>query len=248
MNSKKEVAKKILAVCLALFTWQMVSLLVHQKILIVGPWEVFLRLFSIWRVEGFWQSIAFSFGHIAEGFFLGLLLGIILAAFAYRRSWVETLLWPWMATIKAVPVASFVVICLIWLTTRKLSVFISFLIVLPIVYQNTLTGLKGIDASLMDLSRLEDIHYFKKLRAIYLPNLASQLISTVSITAGMAWKAGIAAEIIGTPNGSIGKQLFLAKTFLDTDDLLAWTVIIVLLSMAFEKLLVYVLKKLLKTE
>ena len=136
------------------------------------------------------------------------------------------------------------VICLIWLSAARLSVFISFLIVVPIVYQNVRNALDNINPELTDLGRMEKISYPRMLFDVLFPEIAPAIHSTASVTAGMAWKAGVAAEIIGTPKGSIGKQLYLAKIYLDTDDLLAWTVIIVVISVLFEKLFVFLLKKL----
>ena len=139
----KEVLKKVGAALLALTFWEIAALLIHQRILLVTPVAVARRLCTIWRVEGFARAIWFSFYHIAGGFLLGLILGCLLAYLAAKHPVVETLLWPWMAMIKSVPVASFVVICLIWLSARNLSVFISFLIVIPIIYQNVLEGDAG---------------------------------------------------------------------------------------------------------
>lgn len=150
--------------------------------------------------------------------------------------WVETLLWPFFVTIKTVPVASFVVICLIWLSAENLSVFISFLIVLPVVYGNVLEGLKSEDKLMLEVGTVFKMPPLRKVLYIHLPQLKPFLMSACATALGMAWKAGVAAEIIGTPDGSIGKQLFYSKIYLDTDDLLCWTVIIVIISVLFEKL------------
>lgn len=237
--------KKIGAVILALVIWQIAAMEIHQKIILVTPVAVVKRLFTIWQVQGFASSIWFTFYHIAGGFLLGTVLGILLAALAAKISIVETLLWPWMTTIKSVPVASFVVICLIWLSARNLSVFISFLIVLPVIYQNVLSGLRAADPGMEEMARVFRMRWYRKLRYITIPQLKPFLLSACSVTTGMAWKAGVAAEIIGTPNGSIGKMLYLAKIYLDTDDLLAWTVIIVVISVLSEKLFMWALKRVL---
>ena len=238
--------KRITAVLIALALWQAAAMLIKQSILLVSPVDVLIRLTSIWQVEGFWSSICFTFLHITAGFFLGLLLGILLSFAASRFEWVEILLWPFVVTFKTVPVASFVVICLIWLSAGNLSVFISFLVVFPIIYQSLLEGLKNRDKNMEEMSNVFDIRGFAKLKAITLREIRPQLISACSISAGMAWKAGVAAEIIGTPNGSIGKMIFLSKMYLDTDDLLAWTVILVLLSIFFEKVFMWCLKRVLR--
>ncbi|MGN0342390.1 MAG: ABC transporter permease [Roseburia sp.] len=241
----KKLLQKVGAIFLALIFWQMAAMLIHQKILLVSPLQVAKRLATIWREEEFFASLWFSFYHIVGGFLLGVLTGILLAALAARFQVVEHLLWPWMATIKSVPVASFVVICLIWLSARNLSVFISFLVVLPLIYQNMLTGLRSGDGKMEEMARVFHLPWYRRLRYVTLPKIRPFLLSACSVTCGMAWKAGVAAEIIGTPSGSMGRQLYLAKIYLDTDDLLAWTVVIVVISVLFEKLFIFALRRIL---
>lgn len=241
----KKLLQRMGAIALALIFWQVAAMLIHQNILLVSPLQVAMRLTTIWREKDFFASLWFSFYHIVGGFFLGLFMGILLAALASRFRVVEHLLWPWMATIKSVPVASFVVICLIWLSARNLSVFISFLVVLPVIYQNVLTGLRSGDGKMEEMARVFHLPWHRRLRYVTLPKLRPFLLSACSITCGMAWKAGVAAEIIGTPNGSMGRQLYLSKIYLDTDDLLAWTVVIVAVSVLFEKLFLFVLRRIL---
>ncbi|MBQ0001857.1 MAG: ABC transporter permease subunit [Clostridiales bacterium] len=237
--------KKVGAIFLALTFWQIAAMKIHSRILLVTPIAVLKRLCTIWQVENFFSSIWFTFYHIAGGFLLGLILGILLAFLAHKIPVLEILFWPWMVTIKSVPVASFIVICLVWLSVNNLSIFISFLIVLPVIYQNILTGLKSGNREMKEMAQIFRVSPFRKLKYIIIPHLRPYLLSACTVTAGMAWKAGVAAEIIGTPSGSMGKMLFLAKTYLATDDLLAWTVIIVAISVISEKVFLYVLKKLL---
>ena len=243
---RKNKLGKALAVVFALLLWQAAAAAIDQSILLASPVDVAVRMATIWQVEGFASSIWFSFYHIAGGFAIALAAGVILASLSGRFPWIETALWPFMITVKTVPVASFVVICLIWLSAQNLSVFISFLIVIPIIYQNVLEGLRAEDRELQELADVFHLSRWKRFRYIELPALAPFLLSACRVTTGMAWKAGIAAEIIGVPNGSIGKMLYTAKIYLDTDDLLAWTVIIVAISVVTEKVFMAGVKKLLR--
>ena len=241
----KGILKKAGAVLLALAFWQIVAMKLDSKILLVTPVEVLKRLATIWKVQGFATSIWFTFYHIISGYFLAIICGILFAILASKWNIVETLLWPWVITIKTVPVASFIVICLIWMPVGGLSVFISFLIVFPIIYQNVLEGLRNRDAKLHEMAEVFCITWYKRMKYITMPKLKPFLMSALSVSCGMAWKAGVAAEIIGVPNGSIGKMLHNAKMYLATDDLLAWTVILVILSVAFEKVFMYIMSKVL---
>ena len=242
MKQNKDKLGKALAVIFALLVWQTAAVAVDQSILLVSPIDVALRMTTIWQVEGFASSIWFSFYHIVGGFLLALVSGILLAALSGRFKWVETALWPFMITVKTVPVASFVVICLIWLSAQNLSVFISFLIVLPVVYGNVLQGIKSADGKMLEVAEVFRMPMHRRILYIHMPQLKPFILSACATALGMSWKAGIAAEIIGTPDGSIGKQLYYAKIYLDTDDLLCWTVIIVIVSVAFEKLFMLALR------
>lgn len=242
MKQNKDRLGKALAVIFALLVWQTAAVAVDQSLLLVSPIDVALRLTTIWQVEGFASSIWFSFYHIAGGFLFALVSGILLAALSGRFRWVETALWPFMITVKTVPVASFVVICLIWLSAQNLSVFISFLIVLPVVYGNVLQGIKSEDGKMLEVAEVFRMPMLRRILYIHMPQLKPFILSACATALGMSWKAGIAAEIIGTPDGSIGKQLYYAKIYLDTDDLLCWTVIIVIVSVAFEKLFMLALR------
>lgn len=243
-NSKlRSIAAKGIAVLFALLLWQIAAMVVDLKIVLVTPVEVIERLGSIWREEGFFSSLWFSFRHIAEGFLLGLILGICFAVLAGRFKLIETMLWPFMVTVKTVPVASFVVICLIWMKTESLSVFISFLIVLPVVYGNILEGIKSEDKGMKELARVYRMPLLRRTAYVHLPQLKPFIMAACSTSLGMAWKAGVAAEIIGTPAGSVGKQLYYAKIYIDTDDLLCWTLVIVIVSVIFEKLFMLLLRR-----
>ena len=245
MGQTKEYIKKLIAIFIALGVWQLVAMYVNTPILIVTPFAVVRRLCTIWQETGFLSSIWFSFYHIVGGYFIAIATGVVAAVLAKKWAFIETLLWPWVAVIKSVPVASFVVICLIWLSTRRLSVFIAFLITFPVIYQNLLAGLKNLDKKMDEVAFVYKMTLISKLRYIVMPQLKPFIFSACSISAGMAWKAGVAAEVIGIPSGSIGKQLYLAKTGLDTSGLLAWTVIIVILAVGFEKVFLFVLSNVL---
>ncbi len=233
----KKTLQKLLAILLALVLWQALALYIDESILLVSPIQVAKRLCTLILEKDFWGTVLYTVLRIIGGFFAGFTLGTLLAVLAGRFKIIETLLWPYMITVKSVPVASFIVIALIWLSSSKLSVFISFLMVLPIVYTNILTGIKSTDLKLLQAAKLYDIKGFKKFLYIQLPQIKPYIISACSVSMGLAWKSGVAAEVIAIPGGSVGEMLYNAKVYYDTPDLFAWTVVIVLVSVGFEKLL-----------
>ena len=238
-----EIKKKAAAVFIALLLWQLGAEALNQELLLVSPLKVLLRLKELIITGDFWLSVSYSFIRILSGFFLALLVGMLLAALSGGHKLIETLLWPYVSVIKATPVASFIILCLIWLDSGSLSIFISFLMVLPVVYTNILQGIKSTDRELLEMAEVFRMKLFKRLKYIYLPQVKPYLLSACTLSLGLCWKAGIAAEVIGMPDGSIGERLYEAKIYLSSQDLFAWTVVIIVISIFFEKLFLWVLKK-----
>lgn len=240
-NPKKRLP--LWAVIFWLAVWEIAALWVDEPILLVTPLSALRRLGQLVRELSFWQSVLFSMGHIALGFGLSVLLGIGLAALAYRFAWVRQLLSPLTAAVKAIPVASFVILVLLWVPSRDLSILISLLIGFPVLYANALMGLDATDPKLIEMARLFRVPFLTQLKAIYLYQALPFLRSGLSVAIGLCWKSGVAAEVIGIPSGSIGEKLYKAKVYLETPDLFCWTLVIVLLSLGCERLIAWAMNR-----
>ena len=219
-----------LAAAFWLLIWQLVSATVGQPILLASPVETLARLVVLAGTAAFWRSLLFSMGHILLGWLAAALAGTLLAALAHRFDWTGTLLAPLLAAMRSVPVASIVIAALIWVPSRRLSLLVVALIVLPVVYAGALDGLRQIDPRLREMARVFRMPAANRLRCVTLPALLPSLTSALNVSMGLAWKSGVAAEVIGIPGGSIGEKLYKAKVYLATPDLFAWTLTIVIVS------------------
>ncbi len=234
---------KFASILLALAVWELASLLLDSQILLVSPFQVVKRLFQMVGEGELFSTVWFTLSRISLGFLLGVACAFVFALLSARFKVVEILLWPYMITVKSIPVASFVVIALVLINKIWLSTLISFLIVLPIVYTNLLEGIRSVDKKMLEMATLFGMSFKKRLRFIWLPSVKSHFVASVKISLGLAWKSGVAAELIGVPEGSVGDALYYAKLHLSTADLFAWTVAVVLLAVSLEKLCLFLLNK-----
>lgn len=232
--------RRIFSIVFWIILWQMASLIIGKEILIASPTTVVKSLFNMVMEGSFWASLWFSFIRISGGFFLALIVGVVLGVLASKYSLCKELLVVPMSVIKATPVASFIIIALIWINSRNLSIFISFLMVLPIIFTNTIKGIQEVDKQLIEMTAVFRVSKFKKLRYIYMPQVIPYFVSAATVSLGLSWKAGIAAEVIGIPTGSIGEKLYQAKIFLNTGELFALTIVIILISVVFERVFLFV--------
>ncbi len=233
---------KALAIAFWLCVWQFASELIGKEILLVSPFAVIERLSYLVFEPDFWASLLSSCLRITAGFGLGFLSALICAALASHCQGFKILLEPLVAVIQSIPVASFIILVLIWVSPRNISIVIAFLMVFPPVYINILKGIASIPQGMRDMIDVFSVPRIRALRCVYLSHIDPYLQSATKISLGLCWKAGIAAEVIGVPAHSIGEHLYKAKLYLDTADVFAWTLVIVVLSVIFQKLLLYVLE------
>lgn len=219
-----------------LVVWQLAAWAIDARIILVGPLDVAVRLASLLATGEFWASVAVSLARIGAGFVSAVVAGTALAALASRSASVRELLAPLMGAMKAVPVASFVILVLLWVSSRYLSVVIAFVMALPVVYTNVLEGIGQTDPRLLEMCEVFAVRGWDRVRLVYASQVLPYFRAAVTLALGLSWKAGIAAEVIGLPDFTIGEHLYDAKVYLDTPSLFAWTVAIVAISVALESL------------
>lgn len=244
MNKLPDWFKKTAIFLFWLLLWQIASCFIHNRILLVGPLETLRALAGLSLSLSFWRSVGFSFCRIGLGFFLAFFTGILTGSLSFQKSVIGEFLAPPIRLMKSIPVASFVILALIWTGSENLSVFIAFLVVYPIIHINTLSGLQSADPALLEMAVIFRVSPLRKAFYIYRISLGPYLISACKTALGMAFKSGIAAEVIGVPDGSIGAGLYQAKIYLSTAELFAWTLTIIIISAAFEKIFLLFLQKL----
>lgn len=225
-----------------LIVWQIVSVCVNSKILLVSPIDTICRLWELLPSADFWSSIFFSMARILLGFLLGLIIGTALAVLSGKFAIIRTLFSPLISAMKSIPVASFTILALFWVGSENLSVLVSILICVPIVCSNMLEGIDNLDKKLDEMATVFKIPTGRRFAGVYLSQLLPYFRSASRLAIGLSWKSGVAAEVIGIPDGSIGEKLFMSKIYLETADLFAWTLVVILLSFLCEKLFIFAVK------
>lgn len=241
--NRKEIVKKISVIIFWIFIWLIASLIMDNRLLLPSPIDVLRSLLELLKFKDFYLMVANTFFRIISGFILATILGIILSVLAYKSSIFKFFIQPLLSIIKATPVASIIILALVWISSKNLSVFISFLMVLPTIYTSILKGLENTDKKMLEMAMVFKVKGYKLVRYIYIPSIKPYLISASSLALGLCWKAGVAAEVIGLPSKTMGEALYTAKIYLNTSELFAWTLFIVAISFFVEKLFISLLNR-----
>ncbi len=220
-----------------LAVWQVVSMLVDQVLLVPAPLVVLATLFDLVKTPTFWAVTGSSLLRMGIGFVAGVVAGCAAAVLTTRFRTADALLSPALRVVRAAPVASFIIVALVWIPTGRLPAFIAFLMVVPVVWDNMAAGLQRQDAALLEMASVFRLGWWQTMVRIRIPSLLPFFTTACTTGMGLAWKSGVAAEVISRPELSIGGQLQDAKVYLATPEVFAWTITAVALSIALERVL-----------
>ena len=234
-------AKKIIQVAIPpvfwLGAWQLAAWSAGRELLLPGPAAVGRALAALAGTADFWLSVGASLGRVVLGLAWGTLAGALLAFLTFFVPWAGRVVSPAVRVVRATPVVSFILLIYLWVSRAAIPWVIAGLMVLPVVWGSLSAGLGSLDGKLLELGRAYRFSRWKMLRLIYLPSLRPHLSAGLLTAFGLAWKSGVAAEVLCPPERAIGSRLQQAKLGLETADLFAWTLAIVTLSLALEGLL-----------
>ena len=234
--------KNLLATLFWVAAWHILSESMGNPLLLPGPAQVLGRLFDLMGSGDFWKITGTSLGRILLGAVGGMALGTVLAVLTAFVPLADALVAPLMSAIQAAPVASFAILVLIWLERDYVPVLICGMMVLPVVWSNVSTGIRQTDPQLLELAKVYRLSGVKVVQRIYVPSVLPYFRAACGSALGLGWKAGIAAEVLTVPKTSIGKMISESKLYLMTEDLFAWTLAVVLLSLVLQKILLWSLK------
>lgn len=242
MQNNNVVTKKLFRAILAIVFWLALWLVIYKNVgtdlLVSSPLDVLKRLIELLNNKEFFSSILNSFLGITKGYALGVIFGFILGVLVAFSNIFSAIFKPFLTAVKTTPVVSFIILAFIWIPRQNVPVFITFLMVMPIIAAGVMTGLSSADTELLEMSKAYKFSFLKKLKYIYLPSSAPSVISSLETAIGLGWKAGIAAEVICMPDGTIGKALKNSQVYMETIDLFTWTAVVIIISLILEKILV----------
>lgn len=232
-------------ICIILFwivIWEILSLIINQEIYLPSPFSVFESLIVLLRTSETYITIAYSTYRTLAGFVVSCVVGIITGYLCGTNKFFYDLLNPLIGIIRTVPVMSIIIIAIMWFKDTNVPIFVAFLMCFPIIWTNTVSGIKSTDVKLLQMCKIYNIKKIRVIKSIYfysaLPYIKAAMISAL----GIGWKVTSAAEVLSLPKYSIGSFLYDSKVYLEIADLFAWTAIIIFLSYIFELILKNIFK------
>ena len=224
--------------------WQILHGVVGREIYIPSPRNVFTTLLELVFLPHFWKSVGASIYRVLAGLFLSIFAGSFLGILAGLNKHIYDLIYPLVLVIKSTPVLSFIIIALIWFSSSSVPIFIGFLMCFPVIWTNVTTSMHQVDKNLLEMAKSYGVRKWGVYKNIYFPSIFPYFLAGCITCLGLSWKVTVAAEVLSHPRNSIGSNLYSAKVYLDSRELFAWTLVVILLSLFFERVFAKTIGKL----
>lgn len=233
----------VLAVAFWISVWWLLAAKINKPLLLPAPDAVLRRFAELIRTAEFWEITLISLRRILLGILFAVLIGIPLAALTAKSAIFRILLQPLMTAIRATPVAAFIILIWLWIGQEEVPTIITVLVALPVVHKNVEVGITSIDPALTEMTRAFRVPLFRRVLRLDLPSVLPSFRAAIENAVGLGWKAGVAAEILVRPLLAIGRKISDANYNLESTDLFAWTLTVVLLSLVIEFIASFLLSR-----
>ncbi len=223
--------------------WQLAYLAVGRAVLLPSPKQTLRTLCALAKGGELWRAVGSSLLRIMLGFLIGMAAGCLLAVVTSCSRLLRDFFQPLMVITKTTPVASFIILAVVLFKTGSVTAFTVSLNVAPIFWSNKYTGIVNTDPALLEMARMYRFSRWNLVTKLYLQSVLPYFYSAVTVGIGMAWKSGVAAEVICNPKGSVGSALYESKIYFETEKMFAWTVVVIILSVLLERTIIGALDK-----
>ncbi|MDP0494079.1 MAG: ABC transporter permease subunit [Fusobacterium sp. JB021] len=239
----KEKIYTVLSILSLLIIWKILAVVINKSIIVPSPEETFRELVSIIKSPYFIVTVLGTIKRVLLGFFISFMLAMTLSLLAGFNNVIYYLLKPVVTIIKVIPTMGVILLALIWLKSRYATIFVGFLIIFPILYENNLKGIKSVDKNLLEMSKIYEISSFDLIKDIYIPSMKPFILAGINNALSINLKIIIAAEVLSELPNSIGSFLQIEKTALNTPGVFAWCLVALIIGGSFEIILSNITKR-----
>jgi len=224
----------IAGILLLFLIWKIISLFAGSEQIVPSPENTLMTVIRVFGEKGFWISLIYTISRGLTGFVISILLAFIIGIPSGSNRSIYLLFNPFLVAFRSTPVISLILLAIIWLGNELVPVFIAILTMFPIMATNIADGIRNVDTHLIEMGKIYGIKHKRILREISIPSIIPFITSGVSSAMGFGWRAIIIGEVLAQPRFGIGTQMQNAQIYLQVSELIAWTLIAILISYIFE--------------
>jgi NitT/TauT family transport system permease protein len=227
------VAQRALLVAMLVAAWQFAALRMPAFVL-PGPLRVIEALDALVHSETFFTDLGATLYRVLAGFLIAVAVGGPLGIALGSNPRVARFFEPVLSIINTVSSAIWAVFAIIWFgISNTTTIFVVFMTAMPLILTNVWQGARTVDAQHVELARSFHMSRSQIMRKIFVPTVLPHLFAGARLAFGFGWRVSLVAETIGSSSG-IGYRLRQAADLVQTDQVFAWTLTLVVLMLLLE--------------
>ena len=245
LDAAKSVAALLLFVVAILVMWETVAKLAgFNRMLFPSLATVFERLWSLLASGELLEETAATLGRMALGYSAAVLIGVPLGVSMGRSRLMEDLFSPLINFLLPIQILALVPMFVLWfgLTLHAAVLLIAFASTMPIAV-NAWSGSRSIEPQLLRVAQSMKVAGLPLFFKVVLPASLPAILVGLRQGLAMAWRAAIGAEFFAVAASGLGVRMFEAKDYVQMDVILSLLVVIMVVSMIFDKLVFAPLEK-----
>lgn len=223
-------------ILLIILLWQLAATISGSGQIVPSPGKTLVSTLNILADPGLWPDIGRTIVRGLIGFIISLFLAFLVGIPAGINSNFFLFINPLLVTIRSTPVVSIILLAIIWLGNESVPVFIALLTMFPVISLNIIEGIKNVDQDLIEMGRVYEVRQKHIMKDIYFPSIVPFLTGGISNALGFGWRAIIIGEVLSQPLRGIGTRMQESQSYLLVSELIAWTLIAIIISYLFESL------------
>lgn len=228
-------SSKFLSLFFFLIIWEGVALYIDNSLLFPRIQEVFHSLVNLLLGEDFFFILWNSLSRFFISVVVALIFSTIFSILSYKYEFIKFLLSPFIVFLRAVPTIAIIILVLIWSSVERVPIVVGFLILFPILYEGILGGIKNVDKNLLKMSKVFKVPTSRVVRDIFIPSVYYSISSNIPSYVGLTFKVIIAGEVLSQESLSIGGEIFINKIYLESSNIFAWIIVVIILNYLLER-------------
>lgn len=245
-NNQKQFIFTLIGIISIVTAWQLSAHFTGNTDIFPSPLKSLVTITKLSMTEAFWMHIGVTLFRGIMGGIFSLILGFTLGLLASTNICIKSMIFPWIVLLRSIPVISVILLAIIWLVPGYVPFFIMLITVTPIITEEVIEGIIEINGRYKEMITIYKIPWVKQLRDVILPGLLPRLASGFSLGMGYGWRAVVVGEVLSRPQWGIGDRMAHSQSYFNTDELIAWTVVLIIVSYIFDKLIEWVKNRIIK--
>ena len=244
---RKRIVENIVAplVGLAAFIgiWYAAAAWIGVSIILPSPTETLSSFFRLLGSSVFYVAVGHTLLRTILSFLVAFFLACVFAFLSKISAFFRNAFSPIAIIMRVLPTISVILLVLIWFKSATAPFVITFIVIFPMLYTTVLNASDGVDKNLVEMGRVYGFSRLKLFSRIYVPQMTPAVLTGVGITLSFSVKLTVAAEVLSSTKESMGRYMQSASAYIETANLLAWTIAAILLGFLLETAVLLIKKK-----